>query len=152
MRLFFLLLALSPWITSAQIFKNYAPQWGVVQYDWDGLYGSGVSTADWNLDGWDDLTFGNSSGAIRTYTNTQGTGFSILPLPINQQAESKAILWLDIDNDGDMDFHYSDAEGRTEILENIGDTTFINVTEITNIPQTIPQLSLIHISEPTRPY
>ncbi len=136
MRLFFLFLALSPWITSAQIFKNNAPQWGVVQYDWDGIYGSGVSTADWNLDGWDDLTFGNSSGAIRTFTNTQGTGFSILPLPINQQAESKSILWLDIDNDGDMDFHYSDAEGRTEILENIGDTTFINVTEITNIQQT----------------
>ena len=109
--------------------------WGIVQYDWDGIFGSGVSTADWNLDGWDDLTFGNSGATIRTYLNNQGNGFTSIILPIYQQTESKSIMWLDIDDDGDMDFYYSDADGRVEILDNIGDTLFINVTAATNIEQ-----------------
>ena len=109
--------------------------WGIIQYDWDGVYGSGVSTADWNMDGWDDLTFGNSSGGLRTFINNQGNGFTSIPLPINQQTESKSIMWLDIDDDGDMDFYYSDAFGRIEIIENIHNTSFVNVTAFTNIAQ-----------------
>ena len=38
---------------------------------------------------------------------------------ISQQTESKSIMWLDIDDDGDLDFYYSDADGRVEIIENI---------------------------------
>ena len=134
-RCFLLFISLIPFCSKAQTFTNSAPQWGIIQYNWDGLYGAGVSALDWNMDGWDDLTFGNSSGAVRTYINNQGEGFSPLPLPIIQQAESKSIMWLDIDGDGDMDFHYSDADGRSEILENVGDTLFVNVTEITHIEQ-----------------
>ena len=109
--------------------------WGIQEYNWDGIYGSGVSTSDWNMDGWDDLTIGNSSGGLNTLINNQGNGFTYIHLPISQQTESKSIMWIDIDNDGDMDFYYSDAEGRTEILENVGDTLFINVTSLTNIVQ-----------------
>ena len=109
--------------------------WGIIQHNWDGLYGSGVSTVDWNMDGWDDLTFGNSSGGLRTFLNNQGNGFTTIHLPIIQQTESKSIMWLDIDDDGDLDFYYSDAEGRIEIIENIHNTSFTNVTNMTNIPQ-----------------
>ena len=70
-----------PFFVNAQIFTDNAPMWGIVQYDWDGVYGSGVSTADWNMDGWDDLTFGNSSGALRTFINNQGNGFTSIHLP-----------------------------------------------------------------------
>ena len=126
---------MSPFFVNAQIFTDNAPMWGIVQYDWDGVYGSGVSTADWNMDGWDDLTFGNSSGALRTFINNQGNGFTSMHLPVTQQTEAKSIIWLDIDDDGDMDLYYSDAEGRAEIAENIGDTLFINVTAFTNIEQ-----------------
>jgi hypothetical protein len=135
MRLSILLLLLFPSLLKSQIFTNFAPQWEIAQYNWDGLYGSGVSTVDWNLDGWDDLTFGNSTGAVRTFINNQGNGFTAIPLPINQQTESKSIMWVDIDNDGDLDFFYSDKLGRIVILENEGDTTFINVTRLTNIVQ-----------------
>ena len=109
--------------------------WGIIQYDWDGVYGSGVSTVDWNMDGWDDLTFGNSSGGLRTFINNQGNGFTSIHLPIIQQTESKSIMWLDIDDDGDLDFYYSDADGRIEIIENIHNTSFVNVTVLSNIPQ-----------------
>ncbi|MGY8902715.1 MAG: hypothetical protein ACKVI1_08975, partial [Flavobacteriales bacterium] len=74
MRFYFLLISMSPFFVNAQIFTDNAPMWGIVQYDWDGVYGSGVSTADWNMDGWDDLTFGNSSGGLRTFINNQGNG------------------------------------------------------------------------------
>ena len=126
---------MSPFFVNAQIFTDNAPMWGIVQYDWDGVYGSGVSTVDWNMDGWDDLTFGNSSGGLRTFINNQGNGFTSIHLPIIQQSESKSIMWLDIDNDGDLDFYYSDADGRVEIIENIHNTSFANVTYMTNIPQ-----------------
>ena len=135
MRLILLLISLIPFCLKAQIFTNNAPQWGIVQYDWDGVYGSGVSTVDWNMDGWDDLTFGNSSGGLRALINNHGNGFTYIHLPIIQQTESKSIMWLDIDGDGDMDFYYSDADGRIELLENVDNTTFINVTALSNIEQ-----------------
>ena len=135
MRLHFFILFLTPSFLVSQTFTNYAPEWNITQYDWDGVFGAGVTAADWNLDGWDDLTFGNTSGAVRTFVNTGGDGFEMIPLPITQIAETKAIQWVDIDNDGDMDFYISDVDGVINILENVGDTTFTNVTEGTNIPQ-----------------
>ena len=134
-RICFLIISSIPFCLKAQIFTNSAPQWGITQHNWDGVYGSGVSTLDWNMDGWDDLTFGNSSGGLRTFINNQGNGFTSIHLPVTQQTEAKSIMWLDIDDDGDMDLYYSDAEGRAEIAENIGDTLFINVTAFTNIEQ-----------------
>tara|TARA_B110000091_G_scaffold138346_1_gene147910 strand:- start:241 stop:2211 length:1971 start_codon:yes stop_codon:yes gene_type:complete len=130
--------SLLPFLTLAQTFTNLAPSWNISEYSWDGVYGSGVSAADWNQDGWDDLTYGNTSGNIRTHVNTGATGvmgFTALTLPISQTAESKSIQWVDIDEDGDLDFFYSDIEGRIEILENIGDSTFYNITLETGIPQ-----------------
>ena len=135
MRLQLLILFLTPYFLLAQTFTNHAPEWNIIQYDWDGVFGAGVTAADWNLDGWDDLTFGNTSGAVRTFVNTGGDGFEMIPLPITQIAETKAIQWVDIDNDGDMDFYISDVNGVINILENEGDTLFINVTEGSNIPQ-----------------
>jgi hypothetical protein len=134
-RICFLIISLIPFCLKAQIFTNSAPQWGITQHNWDGVYGSGVSTVDWNMDGWDDLTFGNSSGGLRTFINNQGNGFTSIHLPIIQLTESKSIMWLDIDDDGDMDFYYSDAFGRVEIIENIYNTSFVNVTAFTNIAQ-----------------
>ena len=87
------------------------------------------------MDGWDDLTFGNSSGGLRAFINNHGYGFTYIHLPIIQQTESKSIMWLDIDGDGDMDFYYSDADGRIELLENVDNTTFTNVTALSNIEQ-----------------
>lgn len=76
----------APYLITAQIFTNQAPEWGVVQYSWDGFLGSGCSTADVNGDGWDDLTFGNTSGAIRVYLNSGGNGFIVNNLGISQEA------------------------------------------------------------------
>ena len=93
MRHIYLILFLSflPSITLSQIFQDSAPEWGIVQYNWDGQFGAGLSAADWNRDGWDDLVFGNSDGVVRVWTNN-GDGFDMMPLPIIQVAETKAII------------------------------------------------------------
>ena len=76
----------------AQIFQNAAPSLGILQYNWDGHYGAAVSTADWNNDGWPDLTLGNSDGTLRSFVNNEGQGFDIVPLPWHMEGETKAIL------------------------------------------------------------
>ena len=135
MRLSIIILLLFPSLLRAQIFTNYAPQWGIVQYNWDGQFGAGVTAADWNRDGWDDLTFGNSNGGVRTFLNTGNGGFEMIPLPIIQEAETKAIQWIDIDEDYDLDFFMINRYGKTVVLENLGDTAFFNITQLTNLPQ-----------------
>ena len=68
-----------------------------------GYLGTGVSFADFNGDGLDDLSFGHHTGALKFYAGT-GNGFSVVELELETPtAESKGILWADVDNDGDQD-------------------------------------------------
>ena len=122
----------SPFV--CQTFQDQAPDWGIVQYNWDGLFGAGISAADWNRDGWDDLTFGNTEGAVRTFVNDGEGGFNMIALPLVQEAETKAIQWVDIDGDYDMDFFLTNRYGNMYVLENVGDSAFIDVTEYTGLP------------------
>ena len=121
----------------AQIFQNAAPSLGILQYNWDGHYGAAVSTADWNNDGWPDLTLGNSDGTLRSFVNNEGQGFDIVPLPWHMEGETKAILWLDLDNDGDDDLFIQEETGRCGVFRNDGDAQFTDMTSIdgTELPQ-----------------
>lgn len=69
-----------------------------------GYLGHGVSMADFNDDGHDDLTFTQFEGEIRFYAGS-GTGeFAEVDLGIgNTLGESKCALWVDLDGDGDQD-------------------------------------------------
>ena len=65
------------------------------------LFGCGLSTADFNGDGWDDVTASGSDGWIKLYTGGP-SGFT--PWDEWQMSnEGKAVLWIDIENDGDLD-------------------------------------------------
>jgi len=118
-----------------QVFQNQASNWGISQYDWDGHYGAAVSTADWNNDGWPDLTFGGTQGALRTFVNQGGNGFEALPLPWFMGSETKAILWLDVDNYGDDDLFVQEEHGKCGLIRNDGDTAFVDVTSTSHLPQ-----------------
>jgi hypothetical protein len=111
-----------------QVFQNLASDWNVIQYNWDGHYGAAVSTADWNNDGWPDLTVGTTQGALRTYLNVEGTGFQSVPLPFVMESETKAILWVDLDNDGDDDLFVQEETGRVGVIRNDGPAGFVDVT------------------------
>jgi hypothetical protein len=119
----------------AQVFQNMASSWGIVQYDWDGIYGAAVSTADWNNDGWPDITSGATDGALRTFVNQEGTGFQALPLPWLMESEVKALIWIDLDNDGDDDLFIQEDSGRCGLLRNDGNNEFTDVTEGSQLPQ-----------------
>ncbi|MBM55421.1 MAG: hypothetical protein CMB32_02580 [Euryarchaeota archaeon] len=120
-------------IAISQTFQDGAPGYGITQYNWDGLFGAGVTAGDWNRDGLDDLVFGNSEGAVRVWTNN-GDGFDMMPLPLTQIAETKAIQWVDVDEDYDLDFFLTDRFGKMYLLENINDTAFVNVSANAGFP------------------
>lgn len=65
------------------------------------LFGCGLSTADFNGDGWDDVTASGSDGWIKLYTGGPD-GFT-LHNEWQMSNEGKAVLWIDIENDGDLD-------------------------------------------------
>ena len=64
-------------------------------------FGCGLSTADFNGDGWDDVTAANSNGDVTLFTGS-AEGLEHF-LTLEHSDESKGILWVDVDNDGDLD-------------------------------------------------
>jgi hypothetical protein len=68
-----------------------------------GYLGAGCSFADFNGDGWDDLSFSHHGGALRFYVGN-GNSFDEVFLDIdNDVAQSKGIVWADFDNNGHQD-------------------------------------------------
>ncbi|GAB5526595.1 MAG: hypothetical protein Roseis2KO_44670 [Roseivirga sp.] len=103
----------------------------------EGVLGGGVSFMDFDGDGWDDLTFGTSKGElIEVYKNNQGQFEKILLNGVTNTCESKQILWVDYDNDGDKDLFYTCAEINVVLYRNDGDLSFTDVT--TEIGLTTP--------------
>ena len=69
-----------------------------------GYLGHGVSFADFNADGNDDLTFTQFEGQILAFAGDGLGGFTPMDLGIgNTGGEPKCALWADFDNDGDQD-------------------------------------------------
>ena len=63
----------------------------------------GLSFVDFNLDGWDDLTVPEASGEIDFHAGGPN-GFTQVNLGFRPLGRPTAVMWLDIDNDGDRDF------------------------------------------------
>ena len=108
----------------AQIFSNGSDAYDIAQYNWNGHFGAAITMADWDNDGWPDLTFGGTNGAIRTWRNLGGTGFEMMPLPWVSDGETKSLLWADFDNDGDDDLFVLEVSGRCGFVENDGNGGF----------------------------
>ena len=74
----------------------------LVSADAVGSYlGCGVSCADFNGDGWDDLTFSETSGLVRLYLGGPAGPEPMEHLP--GEGEGRGVLWVDVENDGDLD-------------------------------------------------
>lgn len=102
-----------------------------------GDQGGGVSCADFNGDGLDDLTFATKIGEpIKMYQST-GTGFVEIPPPITDLNEVKQINWVDIDNDGDKDLFLGIYNTTSRLFENDGNFVFTEITSSSGIM--IPQ-------------
>lgn len=93
-----------------------------------GNWGAGVSMADFNNDGKDDLSFAHHTGNLKFYRGTGG-GFEevILDLPVYMK-EAKGILWADIDNDGDQDLFVTYRLAPNKMYLNTGGLTFLDIS------------------------
>ena len=97
-----LLLSLGVIRANAQL-MDVSSAYGLVTDHTSGFLGSGLSVADWDGDGFDDISFGHHAGQMRFYRGT-GSGFEEVDLPVsNSTVEGKGILWADLNNDGYQD-------------------------------------------------
>ena len=135
---FCVLVALQVSAIQAQVFQNAAPELGITQTNWNGTYGAAVSTADWNNDGWPDLTLGSSNGTLRSWVNDQNGGFDLVTLPWQMTSEVKAIVWIDLDNDGDDDLFVQEANGKCGLFRNDG-LAFADMTDAFGLGSGLPQ-------------
>jgi hypothetical protein len=94
-----------------------------------GQAGGGVSCADFDNDGWDDITLGSSQNKpIHFYKNINGKVFQRLDLIGDMTDDVKSIMWIDFDNDGDKDLYFTTGSSRNRLYENLGN---LNLKEIT---------------------
>ena len=99
-----------------------------------GYLGSGVSFVDFNNDGIDDLTFGDSNGAIKFY-QSDGDSFEQIDLGIEDPgAEVKSVSWVDIDNDGDLDFMTTNRLSPNKLWRN-DSGEFVDISSSSGLDQ-----------------
>ena len=101
-----------------------------------GNWGAGMSMADFNGDGLDDLSFAHYGGVLKFFEGN-GTGFTelILNMPVYLN-EAKGILWADIDNDGDQDLFVTYRLAPNRLYRNDGEMTLVDISDICGIAQT----------------
>ena len=129
----------TPSLLISQIYQEVSQQLGInVVYGWDPLTSGGVSFADFNMDGWDDLTFATSSGQeIHFYQNNQDGTFSQLPNLISHNGKARGILWADFDNDGDRDFFVAEQGNTNHFYENKGNLEMEKATSSVGLPLSV---------------
>jgi hypothetical protein len=121
-------------LCKGQYFEEIALQQNIVGSFGYGDYGGGVSFNDFNGDGWDDLTFSTQLGdSIQFYVNQQGT-FQKIPSLVTNTDETKQILWVDYDNDGDKDLFVTAFQGTNRLYNNDGFLNLTDVTEAVGLP------------------
>ncbi|MDZ4751087.1 MAG: FG-GAP-like repeat-containing protein [Flavobacteriales bacterium] len=129
MKLFLSILFISIFHSSfSQGFSEHAAQFWM-DYDYmNGEYGGGISFVDFNLDGWDDITVATGNGMdIKFHQNNAGTLVEIAPLVTNV-SEVKQVLWIDIDNDADLDLYVA-SKLENKLYENTGNMVFVDITQ-----------------------
>ena len=113
----------------SQTFTNVAPTSGIV-FQYNGSFnGAGATFCDYNNDGFDDIIFPSSFGErIKIYKNNNGQFTDVAyDLGILDAGESKTILCVDYDNDGDRDIFITNLSGQNKLYRNNG-TKFDDVT------------------------
>jgi hypothetical protein len=124
----------------SQGFQNAVNQLGV-NCPLPNVYnGSGLSCVDFNLDGWDDISVCTHNAPVKFFINNQGGSFTDTVL-VDYEADIKAVLWVDLDNDIDLDLILTASLGLCKVYENIGDLNLIDVSASCGIPQTLNALS-----------
>lgn len=120
----------------SQGFQNAVNQLGVYCPMPNVYNGSGLSCVDFNQDGWDDITVCANDAPIKFFINNQGVSYTDTAL-VDYEADIKSALWVDLDNDTDLDLVLTASLGFSKIYENLGDLNLNDVSATCGIPQTL---------------
>ena len=125
-------------IANAQLaFDDVAAQIGVNYSYGDSEYGGGVSFADFDNDGWDDITYTSENGVdIYFLKNTNGDFNLVSFSGISNTNKTKQVIWVDYDNDGDKDLFITALEGKNSFYINDGEMNFTDISSSIGIFQT----------------
>lgn len=100
-----------------------------------GYLGQGISMADFNGDGLDDLSIAHHLGELQFYIGN-GQGFDPYSLVLTPYThEAKCILWADIDNDGDQDLFVTYRLAPNKLYLNNGQMGMTDVSATCGINQ-----------------
>ena len=103
----------------------------------NGVSGAGLSFADFNNDGYDDISIPtNGDNSILFFINSNGT-FNLVDLNIDFPYQAKQILWIDYDNDYDKDLYITSFEGKNKLFQNQGFLYFEDITVKAGLPDSL---------------
>lgn len=130
----FFLVLLSLLIASAgvkaQTFTDVAISMGI-DHSWNGsFFAGGVSFADINMDGKDDITLSTQTTENMMIFRNRTSDFRdrVTPMGISELFRSKTVLWADYDNDGERDLLVVNANEVVRLYHNSGNGTHTDVT------------------------
>lgn len=100
-------------------------------------FGGGVSFADFDGDGWDDITYATEAGKeLYFLKNNNGVFTSITLNGISNTDKTKQVTWVDYDNDGDKDLFVTGFEGVNRFYQNDGSMNFTDISSSIGFFQT----------------
>lgn len=111
----------------AQLFMDVAFPSGIEAGPLGQAYGETASFVDVNGDGWDDLTIARSNDSLKVYLSGPD-GFELAPAPVQCPLGTLHVLWVDYDNDGDLDLYITVLGGVNRMFQNDGNFNFTDVT------------------------
>lgn len=118
-----------------QTFENVATDQGINAVVVGGMFSAGISFADFNKDGWDDLTIGLNNQSPKLYLNNNGS-FTEVNYQILPNTFCKMVMWVDYNNDGHRDLFMTNRNGSNRLLRNNGNFVFTDVTAAAGIALT----------------
>ncbi len=92
-----------------------------------GGYGAGISFVDFNQDGLDDLTIPTGKNQPILFLLNNGNGFDEIPSLVDDSTEIKQVLWIDYDNDSDLDL-YITSKFTNKLYKNTGNLNLVDIT------------------------
>jgi hypothetical protein len=89
------------------------------------LFGAGTSMVDFNQDGIDDLSY-HRHQQLPSFFLSDEENFSSIASFANASSSPKAMQWVDVDNDGDLDCFISRRAEALALYERTGPNSFID--------------------------
>ena len=95
--------------------------------------GCGLSCADFNGDGWDDLTLAEEDGTVQLHAGGPD-GFEPVQ-NLTGDGEAKGVLWIDIEEDGDLDLWVMHYGGLIQLFVQGSNGVLSEQAEMRGVPQ-----------------